>query len=78
MPMTAVAKISAKGQTTIPAEVRAALRVGPGDLIAWELHDDGSARIRRVQPTDTEYLKAVAGTLSEWSSPADEAAYRGL
>ena len=35
--MLAVAKITAKGQTTIPQDVRAALKVVPGDLIAWEV-----------------------------------------
>ena len=76
--MFAVAKITAKGQTTIPQDVRAALQVTPGDLISWEVGTDGTARVRRVQPMDLEYLRAVEGTLSEWSSAADEAAYRGL
>lgn len=76
--MAAIAKITAKGQTTIPAAVRAALRIQPGDLIVWETEPDGSARVRRVQPLDLEYLKAVEGTLSEWTSPADEEAYRDL
>ena len=35
--MLAVAKITAKGQTTIPQEVRAALHVVPGDLITWSV-----------------------------------------
>lgn len=74
--MAAIAKITSKGQTTIPAEVRAALHIQPGDLIVWETEPDGSARVRRVQPLDLEYLKAVEGTLSEWASPADEEAYR--
>lgn len=76
--MFAVAKITAKGQTTIPQDVRAALHVAPGDLIAWEVGTDGTARVRRVQPIDLEYLRAVEGTLSEWAGAADEAAYRGL
>lgn len=76
--MTVIAKITTKGQTTIPQEIRAALQVGPGDLIAWELADDGSARVRRVQPLDLEYLRALEGTLSEWGSAADEEAYRDL
>ena len=65
--MLAVAKITAKGQTTIPQDVRAALHVAPGDLIAWEVGTDGTATVRRVQPLDLEYLRAVEGTLSEWS-----------
>lgn len=76
--MTIIAKITAKGQTTIPAEVRAALHVGPGDIIVWEVEPNGSARVRRVQPLDLEYLKAIEGTLSEWGSRADEEAYCDL
>ncbi len=76
--MAAVAKITAKGQTTIPQDVRAALHVSAGDLIAWEVGSDGTATVRRVQPLDIEYLRAVEGTLSEWNSAADEDAYRGL
>ena len=76
--MTAVAKITAKGQTTIPADIRAALGVGPGDLLAWDIAADGIALVRRVRPIDLEYLKAVEGTLTEWNSPEDEDAYRDL
>ena len=76
--MLAVAKITAKGQTTIPQDVRAALKVTPGDLIAWEVDANGTATVRRVQPMDLEYLRAVEGTLTEWAGAADEEAYRGL
>jgi len=76
--MLAIAKITAKGQTTIPQDVRAALKVAPGDLIAWDVAADGTATVRRVQAMDLEYLRAVEGTLSEWDSAADEEAYRGL
>lgn len=76
--MTAVAKVTAKGQTTIPQSVRTALHVAPGDLIAWEVGPDGTATVHRLQPMDLEYIRAVEGTLSEWSGTADEEAYRGL
>jgi len=76
--MLAVAKITAKGQTTIPQEVRTALKVVPGDLIVWDVAADGTATVRRVQAMDLEYLRAVEGTLSEWHSAAYEEAYRGL
>jgi AbrB family looped-hinge helix DNA binding protein len=74
----AVSKVTAKGQTTIPKEVRTALEISPGDLIVWEIVRDGRAVVRRAQRWDLEYLRAVEGTLSEWSSPADEEAYRDL
>ncbi len=76
--MISVAKITAKGQTTIPQEVRAALHVAPGDLIAWEVGPDGSATVRRVQPLDLDYLRALDATLGEWAAAADEAAYGEL
>lgn len=76
--MLAIAKITAKGQTTIPQDVRIALKVAPGDLIAWEIAEDGTARVRRVQPLDLEYLRSLDGTLSEWAGEADEKAYREL
>ena len=76
--MTAITKITSKGQTTIPKDIRAALKVGPADLLAWELGPDGTATVRRVQPLDLEYLRALEGTLSEWASAADDEAYRDL
>jgi hypothetical protein len=54
------------------------MHVGPGDLITWEVAPDGTATVRRVQPLDVAYLRAVEHTLSEWTSEADEAAYRDL
>lgn len=76
--MQAVAKITAKGQTTIPRDVRAALKVTSGDLIVWEVGAEGTATVRRVQPMDIEYLRAVEGTLGEWGGVLDEEAYGGL
>jgi AbrB family looped-hinge helix DNA binding protein len=78
MTMTTIAKITAKGQTTIPQEVRVALNVKPGDLLAWEVGENGVVRVRRVQPMDIDYLRALEGTLSEWGEAADEEAYREL
>lgn len=76
--MPSVAKITSKGQTTIPQEVRSAMHVAPGDLIAWDVAADGTATVRRVQPIDLEYLRALESTLSEWASPEDDEAYRDL
>ena len=76
--MTNIAKITSKGQTTIPQAVRAALNIKPGDLISWDIADDGHVEVRRVQPADVQYLKAVEGTLSEWHTAEDEAAYTDL
>ena len=76
--MSTIAKVTVKGQTTIPQEVRRALDIKPGDLLLWETGDEGVAKVRRVQPLDLAYLRAVEGTLGEWSSNEDEEAYGGL
>lgn len=76
--MTAIAKITSKCQTTVPQEIRAILNVKAGDLIAWEQTADGAVQVRRVQPLDLEYLRAVEGTMNEWTGKADEEAYRDL
>jgi antitoxin PrlF len=76
--MPAISKITAKGQTTVPQEVRMALNSKPGDLIAWEIESDGRVTVRRIQPLDVEYLQAVQGTLSEWHTAEDEKAYGKL
>lgn len=76
--MLAISKLTAKGQTTIPQEIRAALKVVPGDLIAWEAGTDGSATVRPVRPMDMQYLRAVEGSLGEWAGAADEEAYRDI
>lgn len=76
--MSVIAKVTSKGQTTIPQEIRALLNVKPGDMLAWEALPSGEVRVRRVEPMDLEYLRAVEGTLSEWAGAADEEAYRGL
>ncbi len=76
--MPTIARVTVKGQTTIPQEIRAALQIKPGDLLLWETGDEGVAQIRRIHTLDLAYLHAVEGTLEEWSSQADEEAYRGL
>ncbi|MBI3580745.1 MAG: type II toxin-antitoxin system PrlF family antitoxin [Nitrospinae bacterium] len=76
--MGKIAKVTAKGQTTIPREIRSVLKVKPGDLLAWDVGPKGSVEVRKVLPMDVEYLKALEGTLNEWSAKEDEKAYREL
>ncbi len=76
--MSAIAKITSKGQTTIPQAIREALAVGPGDLIEWEITGEGRAEVRRIAPVDEVYLRALNGTLGEWETTRDDEAYRDL
>jgi antitoxin PrlF len=76
--MPAISKITAKGHTTIPHQVRTALNIRPGDLLAWEIELDGRVAVQRIQPLDVEYLQAVQGTISEWDTADDRKAYGKL
>jgi bifunctional DNA-binding transcriptional regulator/antitoxin component of YhaV-PrlF toxin-antitoxin module len=73
-----VSRITSRGQTTVPREVRAALSSAPGDSLAWDIESNGRVVVRRIQPADVEYLRAVESTLSEWTSQEDEKAYGDL
>lgn len=76
--MGVIGKITSKGQTTVPAEVRSALSVGAGDLLEWEVTGEGEATVRRVARLDTGYLRALNDTMGEWLSEEDEEAYGEL
>ncbi len=66
-----------KGQATIPVEVRKALSLKPGDKLTFEIKDH-KAVISKIEPFDYQYHQALAHTLSEWASAADDEAYNDL
>lgn len=51
--------ITTKGQTTVPAQVRAALHAGPGTRLEWHVAPDGSAVVR----AKTKSILELAGSL---------------
>ena len=71
------ARLTRKYQATIPAKVRKALDLHAGELVAFDV-EGVEVRLRRATPLDLQFGKAVEGTLSEWSTEADEEAYRDL
>ena len=70
-------RITAKGQVTIPKEVRQCIRANPGDLIEYDIQDN-VVLIRRVDPFDRPFHAALQETLTEWSSPEDDHAFHDL
>jgi antitoxin PrlF len=70
-------RLTSKYQATIPRPVRECLGVGAGDSIAFTV-DGGRVYVRRAEPLDREFARALSGTMGEWLSPADEDAYRDL
>lgn len=75
--MTAVSRMTIKNQATIPLPVRVALGLQPGDAVAFEI-EDGVVQLKKASALDLAFAAAVAGTLTEWQSPADDEAYREL
>ena len=69
--------LTIKGQTTIPAEVRKALNLRPGDIVTFAIKDH-KAVISKAEGFDTKYHEALSKTLSEWNSAADDEAYGNL
>ena len=47
--MSIISKITTKGQTTLPAEVRADLGVGPGDRVEYIKQPDGGYTLRKAR-----------------------------
>lgn len=72
-----LAKITARGQTTIPKKIREAANLVEGDVISFEMDGDHLV-VRKVTPGQDEYLQGLSEVLSEWISPEDEEAWRDL
>lgn len=66
-----MSKISSKGQTTIPQEVRESLQAKPGDLLQYTL-ENGKVIIRKFTPDDVLFLKGMQAQLSEWQRGEDD------
>ena len=68
-----LAKIGARGRTTIPKTIQAAAGLHEGDVIAFEIEGDRLV-VRKVVPGRDEYLLGVGEAMGEWLSREDEAA----
>jgi antitoxin PrlF len=71
-------KVTQKGQTTLPNQVRVRLAVQPGDHIAYETTEAG-VLIRKVLPFDAAWHAGIEKSLeAEWNSPEDAEDFRDL
>lgn len=71
------ARITSKGQMTIPKRIRQAAGLDTGDVVAFEI-EEGRVCFRRISLAEDGYLKGAAATVAEWSSPEDDDAWRDL
>jgi len=66
-----ISTVSEKGQTTIPIQVRKALRIGKGDSIGY-LIEGNEVKLKKIQNIDMEWSAAVESTLTEWNGTDDD------
>ena len=75
--MLQTSKLTTKFQTTVPTSVRKVLQLRAGDMVGFEI-DGNEVRLRRATPLDLAFTQALQGTLTEWSSQADDRAFKDL
>jgi AbrB family looped-hinge helix DNA binding protein len=77
MAIVTASRLTSKYQATIPVEVRRVLRLKQGDGVQFEI-DGERVTLRRQTAADRAYLRGLAASLSEWTSPYDDEAYGDL
>ena len=77
MMRTTTSKLTRKYQATIPEPVRRLLQLEAGDAVAFDIADS-TVKLRKARPVDLVFAQGLEGTLTEWDSPTDDAAYHDL
>jgi len=62
---TAIAKITSKGQITIPAETRRQLGLKPGDKVAFERTSEGEILIRKADAFPFDRFRGMGTGVAE-------------
>ena len=72
-----ISKLTTKSRTTIPQAVRAALRLAPGDALAYQI-DNQRVILTKVKAKTSRKKNDPLRTFHEWSSEADAKGYARL
>lgn len=78
--MAAVTRLTAKHQTTIPAEVRKALGLRAGDHVEFAV-EENRVTLRKVSSRlsdDVLFRLVRAHAMRDWDTPEDDEAFRDL
>ena len=72
-----VAKVTSKGQATIPSKVRKALGVEAGDSVLFTVDGD-TVTLKRAEKLDAGFLKLASESFSDWNTEEADEAFRDL
>ncbi len=72
-----IAKVTSKGQATIPRAIRKQLGIEPGDSVLYSV-DGGSVTLHRAGNLDPGFLKLATESFTDWNSPEAEDAFGEL
>lgn len=72
------ARITTKGQMTIPKRIREAAGLETGDVVAFEATAEQVTFRKIAVGEDARLDGAQEGSLEEWNSPEDNDAWRAL
>lgn len=75
--MLQTSKLTSKFQATVPTQVRKVLQLQAGDMVGFEIVGS-DVKLKRATPLDLAFAHALEGTLTEWSSAADDQAFKDL
>lgn len=65
--MVVLAKLTSKGQATIPEPIRKQLKLKPGDRIAFAVKG-GTVTLRRAEAMDAGFLKLATESFADWNT----------
>jgi antitoxin PrlF len=78
--MSTVTRLTAKHQTTIPAEVRRVLGLRAGDQVEFSV-EGSTVMLRKAEPRlseDLVFRLVQAHAMRDWDTPEDDEAFRDL
>lgn len=78
--MPSVTRLTAKHQTTIPAEVRRVLGIKAGDHVEFTI-EGSTVTLRKAEPRlpdEVAFRLMQAHAMRDWDTPEDDEAFRDL
>ena len=65
------ARVTGKGQTTIPVEFRRKAGIHAGDSVEFT-YDEGRIVLKKVQPVDVVWNAGQSALMTEWNNPEED------